>query len=261
MLEMNNVNVRYGKSRKQVLNDVSLSVHGEKIAIVGPNGSGKTTLLKAVAGLVDVNSGNIKVFGKDLSSIRNEVRLSANLPEVYRLMRMNTADTIQLYSELKGQDSKEIMGLIDDMDLSDTLGKMLYELSTGQQKMICNLISLYGSSKLILLDEPFESIDMRRRMKLTDLITNHGAEIVMNTHEFDILARLKGWGLYFIIEGRVFGKFQASEVKNLYINKGVVPNNIAVMDTAFGTFSISRNEGEISISAARNFNSLLNEVA
>ena len=98
-------------------------------------------------------------------------------------------------------------------------------------------------------------------MKLTDLITNHGAEIVMNTHEFDILARLKGWGLYFIIEGRVFGKFQASEVKNLYINKGVVPNNIAVMDTAFGTFSISRNEGEISISAARNFNSLLNEVA
>lgn len=261
MLEMHNVNVRYGKSRKQVLNDVSLSVNGEKIAIVGPNGSGKTTLLKAVAGLVDVNSGNIKVFGKDLSSIRNEVRLSANLPEVYRLMRMNTADTIQLYSELKGQDSKEIMGLIDDMDLSDTLGKMLYELSTGQQKMICNLISLYGSSKLILLDEPFESIDMRRRMKLTDLITNHGAEIVMNTHEFDILARLKGWGLYFIIEGRVFGKFQASEVKNLYINKGVVPNNIAVMDTAFGTFSISRNEGEISISAARNFNSLLNEVA
>lgn len=261
MLEMHNVNVRYGKSRKQVLNDVSLSVNGEKIAIVGPNGSGKTTLLKAVAGLVDVNSGNIKVFRKDLSSIRNEVRLSTNLPEVYRLMRMNTADTIQLYSELKGQDSKEIMGLIDDMDLSDTLGKMLYELSTGQQKMICNLISLYGSSKLILLDEPFESIDMRRRMKLTDLITNHGAEIVMNTHEFDILARLKGWGLYFIIEGRVFGKFQASEVKNLYINKGVVPNNIAVMDTAFGTFSISRNEGEISISAARNFNSLLNEVA
>ena len=261
MLEMHNVNVRYGKSRKQVLNDVSLSVQGEKVAIVGPNGSGKTTLLKAAAGLIDVNSGNIKVFRRDLSSIRNEVRLSTNLPEVYRLMRMNTADTIQLYSELKGQDSKEIMDLVEVMDLSDTLDKMLFELSTGQQKMICNLISLSGSSRLIFLDEPFESIDLRRRMKLTDLLINHGAEIVMNTHEFDILTRLNGWGLYFIIEGRLFGKFQANEVKNLYINKGVVPNNIGVMDTAFGTFSISRNDGEISISAARNFNSLLNEVA
>ncbi len=260
MLEVHNINVRYGKSRKQVLNDVSISMDSEKVAIVGPNGSGKTTLLKAVAGLTDINSGKISIFGKDLSAIRNELRISTNLPEVYRLMRMNTADTVRLYSELKGRDSKEILDLIEDMDLSDTLDKMLYELSTGQQKMICNLLSLSGSSKLILLDEPFESIDLRRRMKLTDLIINHNAEIVMNTHEFDILTRLKGWGLYFIIEGRLFGKFEASEVKNLYINRGVAPNHISVMETGFGTFSITRNDGEISISAARNFNSLLNEV-
>ena len=260
MLEVHNINVRYGKSRKQALNDVSISVNGEKVAIVGPNGSGKTTLLKAITGLTNVYSGNITVFGRNLTTIMNELRISTNLPDVYRLLRMNTADTIRLYSELKMQDPEEILGFIEEMDLSDTLEKMLYELSTGQQKMICNLMSLSSSSKLILLDEPFESIDLRRRIKLTDMLIKHPAEIVMNTHEFDVLTKLKGWGLYFIIEGRLFGKFDASEVKNLFINKGVVPNNISVMETGFGTFSISRDQGEVSISAARNFNSLLNEV-
>ena len=170
MLEVHNINVRYGKSRKQALNDVSISVNGEKVAIVGPNGSGKTTLLKAITGLTNVYSGNITVFGRNLTTITNELRISTNLLDVYRLLRMNTADTIRLYSELKMQDPEEILGFIEEMDLSDTLEKMLYELSTGQQKMICNLMSLSSSSKLILLDEPFESIDLRRRIKLTDMV-------------------------------------------------------------------------------------------
>ena len=260
MLEVDEINVRYGKNRKNALINVSISVNGGKVAIVGPNGSGKTTLLKAVAGLTRLDSGNIRLFGRDLTAIYNELRISTNLPDVYRLMRMSTEDTIRLYSELKMQDPGEILRLVEEMDLSDTLDKMLYELSTGQQKMICNLLSLSCSSKLILLDEPFEGIDLRRRIKLTELITNHSAEMIVNTHEFDVLTKLKGWSLYFIMEGRLFGKFEASEVKNLYINKGVVPNNISIMETGYGTFSISRDQGEVSVSAARNFNSLLNEV-
>ncbi|EQD29022.1 glycine betaine/L-proline ABC transporter, ATP-binding protein, partial [mine drainage metagenome] len=184
-----------------------------------------------------------------------ELRVSTNLTEVYRLMRMTVRETIILYSEIKNSDDKEAFDHIESFELEDTLDKMLYELSTGQQKLIGNILAFSFSPQLILLDEPFENVDQMRRIKVANNIIASSSEILLNTHEFDILGKLNGWSLYFMIEGKLFGKFDANKVKNLYINRGVVQNNLSIIETSYGKFSITENEGEVSISGARNFNS------
>ncbi len=92
------------------------------------------------------------------------------------------------------------------------------------------------------------------------MIRNIQSEIIINTHEFDLLNRLEGWALYFIIEGKLFGKFQVSQLKNLYINRGEVAGNICVLDTSFGKFSITENSGAVPIASDRNFNAVFEEV-
>lgn len=150
---------------------------------------------------------------------------------------------------------------MEGFNLGETFGSPLFALSSGQQKMVCNILALSFSPKIVLLDEPFDNIDQTGRLKLLQLITSMNAEIILNTHEFDLLNRLQDWEMYFIIEGKLFGKFKCAQLRNLYINRDEVPGSIAVMDTSFGKFSITENSGSVPIASARNLNSLFDEVA
>ncbi|WP_393971780.1 hypothetical protein OXIME_000364 [Oxyplasma meridianum] len=127
--------------------------------------------------------------------------------------------------------------------------------------MVGNILALSFSPLLVILDEPFDNVDQERRHKLLDHLINMKATILLNTHEFDLLPRMSGWSIYFMIEGKLFGKFKADQIKRLYINKGEVEGNIAVMQTSFGKFSITENSGTIPIANVRNFNSIFDEVA
>ncbi len=262
MLELDHVSARYdGKSTKEALNDVNLTLKNEKAVVVGPNGSGKTTLLKVILGLVHNESGKVSVMGHELSRVQGEIRVSTNLAEVYRIIGGTVRDTIAVYSILKGADESEVLNTISDFGLDSILRKKIYQLSSGEQKMLGNILALSFSPSLILLDEPFDNVDQGRRVKLLRKVEECGSEILMNTHELDILPRLENWALYFIIEGRIFGRFSASQVKRLFINRGEVPGSLASIDTSFGKFSITQDEGMIPIATARNLNSIFDEVS
>ncbi len=262
MVELSSVSVRYdGRNGNYALENVNLKVHNEKVVVIGPNGSGKTTLLKVLLGLVQADSGLASINGMDVRTIRGEIAVSTNLAEVYRLMGNTVRDIIRLYSDLKGSDSGEAEELVYRLGLEETLGKKIHQLSSGEQKMVGNIMSLSFSPSIILMDEPFDNVDQGRRLKLLDIIKKSSADIIINTHEFDLLNRLEDWTLYFIIEGKIFGKFFVSQLKNLYLNRGEVPGCVSVMDTSFGKFSITENSGAVPIAAARNLNSIFDEVA
>ena len=262
MIEINSASVKYSKKQlRYALESVSLTVQSEKVVIVGPNGSGKTTVLKLLLGLARISKGEAKVMGKNVLGISNDVSLSTNLPETYRLVKGTVRDIVKVYAELRGGDPNEALRTMEDFNLAETFGSQLFALSSGQQKMVCNILALSFSPKIVLLDEPFDNIDQSGRLKLLHLIINLDAEIILNTHEFDLLNRLMDWGMYFIIEGKLFGKFKCAQLRSLYINRDEVPGNIAVMDTSFGKFSITENSGTIPIASARNLNSLFDEVA
>ncbi len=262
MLKAEHLVVRYGgPGLGNSLDNISLLLNSEKVVIVGPNGSGKTSLIKAFLGLVPAVSGTIEAFGKPVQKISNLLSLSTNLPEVYRLLNLKLKNLLELYADIKGADPAKALNLIMEFQLDHLLEKNMYHLSSGEQKMVCNILSLSFSPETILLDEPFDNVDQGRRMKLAKILNALDCEILLNTHEFEVIKRLEGWSMYFLIEGKLFGKFTASQLPNLYINKGISEGSISTIETSFGNYSISENKGEIPISKARNLSALLEEVA
>ncbi|MEM0157522.1 MAG: ATP-binding cassette domain-containing protein [Thermoplasmataceae archaeon] len=262
MVEIVNATVRYNKmSKKAALDAVNFTSGGEKAVIIGPNGSGKTTILRLLLGLAISETGTVKVFGQSVNRIKNETRVSTNLSDVYRIMRCTVLDTFKIYAKMKGGNMEEPIDMIRKFGLQGILGNKLYELSTGQQKMVCNILAFSFSPSIILLDEPFDNVDQGSRIKLLEIIGNYKGDIILNTHEFDFLNRLKGWSMYFMIEGKIFGKFNSDQLRDLYLNKGEIAGNLGVIETSFGKFCITENYGSVPISTSRNLNSMFDEVA
>jgi ABC-type multidrug transport system ATPase subunit len=74
----------------------------EKAVVVGLNGSGKSTLFKAILGLAPIAEGSVKVFDIDVARERNDLRVSTNLSDMYRLAYVKTQDILNIFAELKG---------------------------------------------------------------------------------------------------------------------------------------------------------------
>ncbi|MEM3676390.1 MAG: ATP-binding cassette domain-containing protein [Thermoplasmataceae archaeon] len=263
MIEIANARVTYGrKMEKPAIDRVNLLANdGERIIIVGSNGSGKTTLLRLLLGLVKAESGSVKVFGKNVAKIDGEVRVSTNLSEVYAIINTSVRDIIRIYSEMKGGEPSEPLNMVRTFGLDGILDRKIFQLSTGQRRMVANILALSFSPSLVLLDEPFDNIDQGTRIRLLKMLNNFNGGVVLNTHELDILNRLGDWTLYFMIEGKLIGKFYANQLKNLFLNKGDVLGSLAVLETSFGTFSITENSGQVPMANIRALDSMFDEVA
>ncbi len=261
MLEVKGLVVGYGRGRR-VLNRVDLTVgEAEKVAVVGPNGSGKSTLIRAVLGLAPIAEGSVRVFGMDAGTVSGETRVSTNLSEVYRLLYSRAAELIGVYAELKGVNPSDYLSLVDYFGLQEILDKRVHEMSSGQAKMFGNIMALGSKPKLLLLDEPFENVDQSRRIKLANLLMGFEGEVLMVTHEFDLLRKFQDWKLYFMIEGNLYGAFGVRDLDELYISRGEKPGSILKIDTSFGTLSITRGQGDVALKNATSINRLIEEVA
>jgi ABC-type multidrug transport system ATPase subunit len=175
-------------------------------------------------------------------------------------MGSSVLDAVRMYAELKGSGPDEALDLISKFGLEETLRRKIFQLSSGQQKMIGNILALSFSPSIVLLDEPFENVDQGRRIKLLNIIETIDAEIILNTHELDILKRFKKWGLYFIVEGKLLGRFDASNADRLFLNRGDIHGNLAVLETSFGKYSITKDSGQVPLSSARDLASVFEEV-
>jgi ABC-type Mn2+/Zn2+ transport system ATPase subunit len=260
MLQIESLRVRYSKDDEDVLKGINFNLNKEKVSIVGPNGSGKSTIFRAILGLAPISEGKVLVFGQDVKWVRGMRGVTTNIPEVYRVANLNVGDLTEVYADMMGFSSGEILKLVKDFELQGTLRKKLFQLSTGQQKMICNILAVGFNPKLVLLDEPFDNVDQNRRKRFAELLRNLECEIIMVTHEFDLLGQFTGWGLYFIIEGRLWGRFNITDLQRLYISPGEVDGAIAVIKTASGVFSVTFDTGKIRLSSATNFSSILEAV-
>lgn len=262
MLQIQDLEVSYGKSAEEsVLKKVDLNLaDGEKAVIVGPNGSGKSTLFKAIIGLVQIQAGSVKVFGNNVMQERGDIRVSTNIADVYRLAYVPTKDIVRIFANLKGGNPEAVFKMIQEYELTSILDKKVHELSTGQQKMFGNIMAINFSPKLALLDEPFDNVDENRRRRLIEALKTSNSGMVIITHEFNLLQRLGDWGLYFMLEGKLWGKFSASQLDRLYITRGEAIDALKVMDTSLGKLSVTLDHGDIQVKTASNVNTLLEQM-
>jgi NitT/TauT family transport system ATP-binding protein len=196
MLEIKHLGKTYGTGEKatEAIRDVSFAVDdGEFVCVVGPSGCGKTTLLKCVAGLLRPSAGEVLLRGRRVTAPPEElalvfqeysrslmpwasVRNNVLLP--LRHKRLTRADRGRLVEE-----SLESVGLTRFID------HYPWQLSGGMQQRVAIARALAYQPAILLMDEPFASVDAQTRGDLEDLILQvrdeYGITILFVTHDID----------------------------------------------------------------------------
>ena len=176
MLSVNNLNVAYGSI--QVLWDISLQINeGEIVALVGSNAAGKSTLLKSIAGIKKMKSGEIMLYGENISRMkpRQIVKKKVMLCPEGRLIfpRMSVMENLKAGAYTVSKEEKE-EGIVRAMDLFPILKERQKQaggtLSGGEQQMLAIARALMSNPKYLLLDEPSLGLSPKYTDMIFDLI-------------------------------------------------------------------------------------------
>lgn len=184
-LDIRNINVEAGSA--SILKNVSLSIeNGEFMSLLGPSGCGKTTLLKAIAGIVHVSSGSILMDGNDVSSVSPHRRNAVIVFQDLRLFpHMTVAENIAFPLRMKGMKKNERLEKASEylsmVKLSGIEKRRVAEISGGQQQRVSLARALAADPELLLLDEPFSSLDENLREEMRELILSVHSSMSMTT--------------------------------------------------------------------------------
>jgi zinc transport system ATP-binding protein len=196
--------VAFGYGRSPVVEDVNLTVRrGEFVALVGPNGSGKSTLLKLLLGSLTPWRGSVRLFGERPFRLKERARIGY-VPQrpVLDSEVPATVDEIVAAGRLARRgwwrpfgrgDRDEVEHALASVGLGDLAREPLNELSGGQQQRAFIARAFASEPELLLLDEPIAGVDAesqrRFRDSLTHLIDEHGAGVLLVSHELSAVAR------------------------------------------------------------------------
>jgi len=173
--------------------DVNLAIaEGEFITLLGASGCGKTTTLNMVAGLEDVTSGDILMWGRrvnDLSPVQRDVAMVFQNYALYP--HMNVARNIGFTLKMRGMDAAAIRERVEkvanSLELSSMLDRLPSQLSGGQQQRVAIGRALVREPKIFLFDEPFSNLDASLRMKMRaevkELHQRLGVTSIFVTHD------------------------------------------------------------------------------
>lgn len=180
--------------------DVSFEVHeGSLTGVVGPNGAGKTTVLSMISGLNRPTSGRIFVGEFDVWSDGPKAkRIIGSLPDRLRLFDRLTGAQLLMYAAVlqgvEGQQAKTaVRQLSEAFGLDHALGRPVTDYSAGMQKKIGLACAMIHSPKLLVLDEPYETIDPVSAVNVTEILEKfvaQGGSVIMSSHSLDLIQRM-----------------------------------------------------------------------
>lgn len=201
MIELRNIQKTFapsnGAAATLALSDVNLKIETNDFAcIIGPSGCGKTTLLKMIAGLVMPDAGEVLIDGVPIRAPGPDRALVfqnfALLP--WADVITNVAFGLELRGVAKSEREATALGLIEQMGLHGFEKHYPRQLSGGMQQRVGLARALAVNPKILLLDEPFASVDAQTRRGLQDDLLRVAFEskktIVFVTHDIDEAVRL-----------------------------------------------------------------------
>ena len=205
---------RFGSNA--VLRDVSFSVlGGEVLGLIGPNGAGKTTLFECLAGLVHADAGEVKFRDRSLSPVRRKQALFY-LPDAIRPwpdQRVNWA--LEFFGKLYVRSSKEIADIVSGVALESLMSSRIGSLSKGELKRTLLAIGMLTRHELLLLDEPFDGLDLRQARDVMVLLKTHASQrrtLFLSIHQLIDASRVCD-RLVLLSAGRVAGEGTLDELK------------------------------------------------
>ncbi|WP_209121767.1 ABC transporter ATP-binding protein [Alkalihalobacillus sp. BA299] len=170
---------------KTVLEHISLSIDkGEFVTLLGQSGCGKSTLLRAIAGITNIDEGQIMVNNEDITHLPSRKRGVGMVFQSYALFpNMTVFQNIAYGLKMKKQRNiePEVKKMIDMMDLGGLEKRYPHELSGGQQQRVAFARSLIIQPSVLLLDEPFSALDAKIRKSLQEEVKKIQRELDITT--------------------------------------------------------------------------------
>ena len=183
-----------GETATHAIGDISFTVdESEFVCIVGPSGCGKTTLLRIMAGLMQPTSGEMHALGEKVSGPPDEVALvfqdySRSLFPWMKVAR-NVAFPLKRLRLPKEEAQTRVRDALESVGLSGFEDRYPWQLSGGMQQRVAIARALAFRPKILLMDEPFASVDAQTRASLEDLMLSvrhrYDVTVVFVTHDID----------------------------------------------------------------------------
>jgi len=196
VLKIERLGKRFGEGEGAVhaFHDLSFEVRGREFAcIVGPSGCGKTTLLKCMSGLLQPTSGRVLLHDQPVTAPLE--KLAVVFQEYSRSLYpwMTVRQNVAFPLRRKRLESDQVQSLVGDavesVGLTRAVDRYPWELSGGMQQRVAIARALAYQPEILLMDEPFASVDAQTRSDLEDLILEvrrrYGVTVVFVTHDID----------------------------------------------------------------------------
>lgn len=203
MLDVKSLSVSYGNRR--VLHDISFDLRpGSILAVIGPNGAGKTTLIRALSGIIPVESGEISVQGRLLNRlpVSERARWMAVVPQARNLPPAFSAwETVLLgrtphlnwLGQVSSRDEAIARQAMERTQTLDLAGRLVGELSGGEQQRLLLARALAQAAPILLLDEPTSHLDLQFQLILLDqvrsLARQENLAVLVVLHDLNLAAR------------------------------------------------------------------------
>jgi branched-chain amino acid transport system ATP-binding protein len=189
-----------------VTQNVSLTIRpGERRLMIGPNGAGKTTLFNQISGDMRPNSGHIKLFGTDITSLAPYQRAHLGLSRTYQIITLFSGDTLehnitlgllglrpsrwQMWRPLSsyGDLTTEARRILDTVGLLHLAAHPISDIAYGEKRRVELAIALAQKPRILLLDEPLAGLSNTERAVVKALITAIPREttVIMIEHDMD----------------------------------------------------------------------------
>jgi ABC-2 type transport system ATP-binding protein len=189
---------RFGS--KIAVDGISLDVPaGSFFGIVGPNGAGKTTTLSMATGLLRPDFGTAVVHGVDVWAQPLEAKkLMGILPDGVRLFDRLSGEQLVTYAGLLRGMGRDVVAarvgeLLAALDLGQDAGTLVVDYSAGMTKKIALASALIHAPKVLVLDEPFESVDPVSAANIRDILDRYvatGGTVIVSSHVMDLVQRM-----------------------------------------------------------------------
>ena len=198
------------------LREASFSIRpGEILGLIGPNGSGKTTLFRCVAGVMPASAGTVSQDGHAIAPTARKDLLYF-VPDGIRPWPEQPVDWVLRFTAgLFGASEATRVELIDALGLGGLLGSQLRHLSKGEHRRVMLAIGLLTPQSLLMLDEPFDGLDLRQTRDVMAVLRAHatrGRTLFLSIHQLGDAARICD-RLVLLSAGRVVGEGSLEELR------------------------------------------------
>jgi ABC-type multidrug transport system ATPase subunit len=204
--------------RRCVLDEVSFSVRaGEVLGLIGPNGAGKTTLFECLAGLLPANAGVVQFAGIELRPAHRKEQLFYLPDAIYPWAEQSVKWVLEFFEKLYQRSDLSVSTLIEPLRLAELLRARSGSLSKGERKRVLLALGLLTSHPLLLLDEPFDGLDLRQTRDVMSLLKQHaagGRTLMLSIHQLVDAGRVCD-RLVLLSAGSVVGEGSISELRDL----------------------------------------------